>query len=117
MIKPALVSLVLALAACSSDPAANDASSCDTLTLSYDNFGAAFMTSFCNDCHSASLSGGQRQAAPTGIDFDTHEDVLARLERIRARTIEGTMPPFRFPERPSEEQLADVALWIDCGAP
>lgn len=55
--------------------------------------GAAILAE-CTSCHSADLTGGDRQGATRGIDFDTEVGAAMWAERIRVRAIEQrTMPP------------------------
>lgn len=48
--------------------------------------------------------------------FETHEQIVAKVDRIEARVlIEKTMPPSGQP-RPTQEELDDLKQWIDEGA-
>jgi uncharacterized membrane protein len=109
-----------AIAACSSDPGGGepppDPSSelCKTSTLSYQNFAAPFVITWCRGCHGESQPVAMRQNAPIGVNFDTAEDVRGAGARllVRATGSAPTMPPVGGP---SEEERALLAEWISCG--
>jgi uncharacterized membrane protein len=104
-------SVALAVAACGSDVDP----SCRTSTLTYDTFGAPFMASWCNGCHSAALDPGMRQDAPYGINFDTVTEIRAQWLAIAQTTIDlETMPP---EGGPSPDERALLGAWLRCGAP
>lgn len=105
-----LCSLVF-LAACGED---RDPS-CAQSQLSYQTFGAPFMTDWCNGCHSSMLPVSMRQQAPLGVDFDTLDEVRAQAFAIVQTTTDlQTMPPEGGPTDAERAMLAD---WVRCGAP
>jgi hypothetical protein len=63
--------------------------------LTYENFGASFLTSYCTVCHSRATPEAQRGGATLGVDFDTADD--ARLWRaailLRAGGVAITATP------------------------
>jgi len=59
-------------------------------------------------CHS---SGGQQ---PT---LETYQQISTNAERIRTRTSNGTMPPPTSGIRLSQEDIDDIACWVNAGAP
>jgi uncharacterized membrane protein len=70
----------------------------------------------CTVCHSASPADRTFGAAPAGVAFDTPEQILARVERIRARAVEtATMPPANKTFATPEER-ALLGRWIAQGA-
>jgi uncharacterized membrane protein len=83
--------------------------------LTYDNFGEAFLTGWCQTCHGA--PDPERHGAPDGYDFGTPEDVRRWRARIfaRAAAINTSMPP--GPDDPSAEERDMLADWLACGAP
>jgi uncharacterized membrane protein len=84
-------------------------------TLTYDNFGAAFLGANCTTCHAA--DAGNRHGAPDGYRFDTLADVHAHAARIfvRAAATNTSMPPGPVdPPLAERDMLAD---WLACGAP
>jgi uncharacterized membrane protein len=88
---------------------------CATSYLTYETFGAPFMTSWCRGCHSRNLPEELRQQAPPNVDFDTREDVRRFSHRVRARAGAGrSMPPAGGP---SEAERALLVEWLRCGAP
>ena len=105
-----LCSLVL-LAACGDDRTP----SCEQSQLTYQTFGAPFMTSWCNGCHSAGLPANMRQLAPIDINFDTLGEIRAQAFTIVNTTTDlRTMPPEGGPSD-AERQL--LSQWMSCGAP
>ncbi len=70
----------------------------------------------CTVCHSASPADRTFGAAPAGVAFDTPEQILARVDRIRARAVEtATMPPANKTFATAEER-ALLGRWIAQGA-
>jgi uncharacterized membrane protein len=90
-------------------------------TLTYDNFGRAFMTKYCTRCHSSQLAGDARQDAPEGHDFDTREGVVAVQDHVDQMAAAGPdavntdMPPDGA--APSEAERYQLGEWLACGAP
>jgi uncharacterized membrane protein len=84
-------------------------------TLTYANFGAAFMGTYCQSCHGSAVE--DRQGAPGEFIFDTLEQVQRHKARIFVRSAadNDSMPP--GPDDPSEEERTKLAEWLACGAP
>lgn len=91
-------------------------------TLTYDNFGKTFMTTYCVSCHDSAKTGAARNGAPAFHDFDTlngikavsnHVDEYAAAGPASVNEImpEGDGP---FPTLAEREMLGE---WIACGAP
>ncbi len=103
----------LALAGCIDSAMPIDEATCPPsgTTLTYDNFGAGFLATYCNRCHSSASNG-----APPDIKFDTLDEVHAHADRIfiRAAGPNVTMPP--GPDDPPAEQRDRLAEWLACGA-
>ncbi len=61
--------------------------------VTWDNFGAGFMTENCQSCHAADAP--ERWGAPEEITFDTYDDTMAQGERVLLRSLasEDPMPP------------------------
>ncbi len=112
----ALLALVV-LASCDPAPMTIDQYHCppDGTTLTYDNFGAAFLDANCNSCHSAPV--GYRHGAPDTIRFDTLDEVheLAARIFVRAAGPNTSMPP--GPTPPPLDARDQLAEWLGCGAP
>jgi len=83
--------------------------------LRYENFGAPFMNSYCQSCHSA--DSADRKGAPGEFIFDTPEQIQRHRARIFVRSAAGndSMPP--GPDDPSAEERTKLAEWLACGAP
>lgn len=89
-------------------------------TLTYANFGQAFMTQYCTRCHSSTLSGEARMGAPAFHDFDTQigvQQVANHVDQAAGAGPAATndqMPPDGA--MPTLEQRQKLAEWIACGA-
>jgi uncharacterized membrane protein len=83
--------------------------------LTYDNFGQAFFSAHCNECHAAVVK--DRQGAPPSFVFDTREQIVDHIDRIFVRSAgdNTSMPP--GPDDPPEEERAALAEWLACDAP
>ena len=117
MIRISLLTIALSFsfAACGGDDEGGEnPNTCDTSTLTYDNFASGFFTSFCTDCHSGAASN--RQGAPSSVDLETLALVTTNKARAKARAGAATsMPPSNFSMTPSAQERADLVEWIDCG--
>jgi uncharacterized membrane protein len=121
----AVILITAACASCTPDsplPAESldSAREIDCGQSTYENFGARFFHDYCLRCHNEQLVGDtMRTDAPTGINFNSLEEIRGFQRRIRLRAGEqGDMPPSLLPvPRPSEEERKLLIRWIDCGAP
>src|SRR5260221_4742355 len=108
--------LVLLLVACDPPPLEMKDYPCPQgSTLTYDNFGAAFLGANCTTCHAA--DPGNRHGAPDAYRFDTLADVHAHAARmfVSAAATNTSMPPGPYdPPLAERDMLAD---WLACGAP
>jgi hypothetical protein len=92
---------------------------CDS-TLTYENFGAPFMASYCTNCHSSTLTGTARNGAPTGHDYDTLDGILLVAEHVDENAASGPdatnvlMPP--LDPRPSDAEREQLGAWLACEA-
>lgn len=93
-----------------------------TSTLTYENFGKAFVEDYCTDCHSSTKTGEDRNGATKDHDFDTllgirqvanHVDQTAG---IGPASQNRSMPP-EDEDQPSDDDRRKLAEWIACGAP
>jgi len=84
--------------------------------LSSENFGAPFMLTYCNGCHSKGLAADERADAPLDMNFDTLADVRTHAPRIwlRAADHNASMPPYGAPAQDERTRLGE---WLACGAP
>ncbi|MBK7825315.1 hypothetical protein [Nannocystis sp.] len=96
-----------------------DAVHCDNM-LTWENFGEAFMLSWCTGCHSSALPTADRAGAPCAVNFDAHAGVVPFAASIEVRAIDWQkydskpMPPAAIVP---DDELALLREWIDCGAP
>lgn len=91
-----------------------DAFCADAPTVTWETFGAGFLTENCRTCHSAGTP--DRHDAPEGVDFDTVEEAWtwgARiLERTLAEDVEQLMPPMGGL---TEDDKYLLEVWLTCG--
>jgi uncharacterized membrane protein len=92
-----------------------------TQTLTYANFGQAFMQSYCLRCHSQDVMGNARQGAPSDHNFDTLDEIQGLAEHIDEYAGSGpaatnTGMPTDTPS-PSTEERRKLSEWLACGAP
>ena len=90
-------------------------------TLTYENFGIPFFTTYCTKCHSETPLDGNRHGAPRGLNWDNIETIRAygqAIDRMAAAgpaAVNSTMPP--EPPDPSEDERRNLGEWLVCGAP
>jgi uncharacterized membrane protein len=90
-------------------------------TLTYDNFGQSFMTSYCTRCHASTLTGSERMGAPLLHDFDTLPGILVFIDHIDETAAAGpdatnTSMPIGDPG-PTIDERTLLGEWLACGAP
>jgi hypothetical protein len=85
-------------------------------SLTYENFGEAYMLNYCTACHSAHLAGAARNGAPAGQDFDTANDVKLWRSAILDDT-SGSAPKMPPVDNVSTADAAELTQWLNCGAP
>lgn len=87
-------------------------------TLTYDNFAAPFMASYCTRCHASTLSGPDRNGAPLFHDFDTEVGILNVADHVDEMAAAGPdavntlMPPDG--DQPTEEERRQLGQWLAC---
>jgi uncharacterized membrane protein len=90
---------------------------CDA-SLTYENFGMAFMASYCTGCHSSTLTGADRNGAPAGHDFDTLDGILLVADHIDEHAAAGPdatneeMPPSGAMPTQAEREM--LGAWLAC---
>ncbi|MBL9107488.1 MAG: hypothetical protein JNL82_41765 [Myxococcales bacterium] len=90
-------------------------------TLTWDNFGKSFMETYCVRCHSETLSGAERQGAPSDHNFNSHELIMSQIDHIDEQAAAGsestnTLMPIGSPA-PAEEERRKLGEWLACGVP
>ena len=87
----------------------------DPAVPTWHSFAQGYVRTWCVGCHTASLTGAERQGAPEGLDFDTWSEVHEARDRITARATGESpdMPPLGGIAR---EQVDLFAQWLSCGA-
>lgn len=90
-------------------------------TLTYQDFGKAFVGTYCLRCHSTNVKGAARQGAPDDHNFDTLDEVQGLREHMDQKAGSGPaatntdMP--RNDPKPTVEERKKFAVWLACGAP
>jgi uncharacterized membrane protein len=118
---------LVGLAACAEDPPLCEekepegtptGSMCGGSTLTYENFGEAFMEKYCTRCHSSSVEGEARNCAPTDHNFDTLNEIVLYRDHIDETTAAGpaavneSMPPTGA--KPTGEERRNLGIWLAC---
>ena len=87
-------------------------------TLTYDNFGRNFVSTYCTRCHSSLLSGAARQGAPGDHNFDSFAGIFTMANHIDAEAAAGpnavnnAMPP--SDPKPSDDERRKLGEWLAC---
>jgi uncharacterized membrane protein len=112
--------LLIVFAACSEPQGAPTGSTCPpTDPPTYANFGQAFFTSYCIECHSETKTGDARNGAPVTIDFDTRSLVRMATSNIDKLAAWGPsahnsiMPPGGHPA-PMDAERTRLGQYIAC---
>lgn len=71
----------------------------------------------CMNCHDSGKTGGDRNGAPTSVNFDTYAAALAKADRGNTRAQAVTMPPSLSGLSLTAEQLATFQAWLNDGTP
>jgi uncharacterized membrane protein len=79
-------------------------------------FAQGFFASYCTRCHSSTLTGGARNGAPDGYDWDVESAVRAHLDVIRSAVGVGNFMPPSAP-LPACDERRRLVRWIDAAAP
>jgi mono/diheme cytochrome c family protein len=97
---------LFALAACR--PSLSTPVSCPDAgtTLTYESFGADFMTGYCIACH-----GNSR--IEKGVDLTTAAGIAAHRSAIVNEVGGGSMPPTGSPA-PTDAERAQIVEWLGC---
>lgn len=120
---PAICTFIIATGSFACQPAGvSTGAECPSQqTLTYENFGRAFMQSYCLSCHDSKVPTRQRKGAPSDHNFDKLSDIRSFAEHIDLYTGSGplgtnmTMPP--DDPTPTLEERRKLSEWLACGAP
>jgi hypothetical protein len=105
---------LLLVAACNSGEDDIHERDCDTSPLTYENYGAPYLLTWCVPCHSSELAEADRQEAPVEANYDSHQGVIDNLDGILFWAVESEeMPPVGGPTDDDKDLFAE---WIECGA-
>jgi uncharacterized membrane protein len=87
-------------------------------TLTYENFGRTFMTTYCTRCHSSAVTGEMRQGAPADHNFDSLAGIVDMAEHIDEHAAAGpdsvntAMPP--SDPKPMADDRRKLGEWLAC---
>lgn len=90
-------------------------------TLTYQNFGQAFVQKYCLRCHSTNVKGATREGAPDDHNFDSIDEIRGLREHMDQKAGAGPaatntdMP--RNDPKPTVEERRQFAEWLACNAP
>lgn len=112
---------LLAVTACSdeAEPTPSGATCPPNSTLTYDNFTAGFMASYCTRCHASTLEGSARHGAPLFHDFDTEAGILNVGHHVDEYAAAGpsavnTLMPDDGGAAPTVEERQKLGEWLAC---
>ncbi|MBK7401743.1 MAG: c-type cytochrome [Myxococcales bacterium] len=102
---------LLLVSACSGAPKLED-QACPPggTTLTYANFGKAFVDGYCVRCH-----GGPNGYSSRALN--TVESIRASAARVYTNATGDNPPMPPGPDDPTPEERAKLAEWLACGAP
>ena len=112
--------LVAALAACGSEDEEDEGADLPEVDCSGDVPAFDEVTAFsqvCADCHSTTLSGDDRNGAPSTINWDDYDSAKANAEHGAEEVFEGEMPPEGSGATLTEAQKEEIYLWSLCDTP
>lgn len=108
-----LAPVALLAMGCGSGPGDSTGSTCPTdSSLTYTNFGQAFMTSHCLSCHRA---GGPETPTLSTLDqIRSNKDIIDRSAAAGPKAVNTYMPDGGSVPEAERRQLGE---WLACGAP
>lgn len=101
-------------AACSSAGAPTGSVCPPTSTLTYDNFGKAFIEAHCASCHSSS---GREREHPLLDDVTSIRAAASEIDRTSASGPNATNDEMPEDEDLATAERAKLGEWLACGAP
>ena len=84
--------------------------------LTYENFGAGFLSTYCLSCHSANVPEKKRSGAPLVANFDTALDA-SRYRALMLSKTQGNNPSMPPGQTLKAREKAAFAEWLNCGSP
>jgi uncharacterized membrane protein len=90
--------------------------------LTEQNFGRAFLDTYCTRCHSSTLTGPARNGAPEGFNWDLIDSVREHADPMNEEAganADGSVNrdmPLNDP-RPTDAERRQLSEWLACGAP
>lgn len=79
--------------------------------VTWSGWAQGFFRGYCTSCHSRTTP--DRWGAPEGLNFDTEEDVVSRVDQIRSAVLESDRMPVGGGVLASDLELLEV--YLDCG--
>ncbi len=99
-----------ALVLISCGPMANTACPDAGTALTYDNFGADFMTGYCVSCHGVGRT-------EKNVALNTRALVLTWKSQVSSQAGQGTSMPPTGSTIPTQAERDQLVQWVSCGAP
>jgi uncharacterized membrane protein len=95
------------------DSASVDCTPSEAFSVSWDNWAQGFFMTWCQSCHSKTAI--DRHGAPSGVDFDTENDVITWRNRVQKRVIdEQSMPIGGGVSAEELNRLSEYLYSLDC---
>ena len=86
-----------------------DTAESECASLTYNNFGAAFISQYCLGCHAS--ASNNREGAPVHITLETIENIEEHQSVILRELEEEAMPP----QGGIDEDIRQTAIeWLNC---
>lgn len=70
----------------------------------------------CTSCHSSTLTGPARNAAPAAINYDDYASARTNADKAMHEVYEGEMPPAASPQLTDAEKT-QIYNWASCDTP
>jgi len=93
-----------------------DGPNIDCATATVPKFAEMTAWGKCTNCHSSSLTGAARNAAPEGINYDNFADARANAQTAMHEVYEGEMPLAGSPDL-TEAEKTQIYTWASCDTP
>jgi uncharacterized membrane protein len=71
----------------------------------------------CTNCHNSSLSGPDRNGAPSSYNFDEYDSAAEHAADIVTQVSRGFMPPVNSGFALTAQEKEELYTWAECDAP
>jgi uncharacterized membrane protein len=104
------------LPACDDTGDGSDGPNVDCATATVPKFSEMTAWAKCTTCHSSTLTGTARQAAPEGINYDSYAAARTNSQSAMSEVFEGAMPLAGQPKLTDAEK-DQIYNWASCDTP